>query len=142
MPKTHDNLPTGEIKRSRCSVNDFSEARTVNDGWTKTLDYTFIRSLSDETGMFKLAKLWSETTGRKIIICSTQPCLQAYTGQHIPKIKGKSGTHYGPNHGIALEPQGFVDSLNHDNFPDTILRPGEIYHHKINYTFRSEEARA
>jgi len=126
--KDHQNLTTGEIKRLACSQHDYRDARAIDNG-TEYLDQNFIRPLSGETGMFKHAKLWSNTTGYKVIICSTLPCLQAYTGQYSPRITGKGGVSYDSNHGVALEPQGFI----HD---PKILRPGESYQHKISYTFR------
>ncbi len=45
---------------------------------------------------------------------------------------------YGPlvQHGsIALEPQNYPDAPNHANFPSAILRPGEIYRHRIEWRF-------
>jgi len=64
------------------------------------------------------------------------------TGEYIASIPGKLGNIYGPFHGITIEPQGFIDSLNHPAFPDQVLYPGEIYHHKISYTFRSAKDQA
>ena len=135
MQKNEEHLPTGMFL-----PNTYNKARRISDTESQNLDYNFVIRTPPETGMFKHAKLWSETTGHKIIICSTQPCLQAYTGKSIPSLKGKAGRVYGPNHGIALEPQGYVDSFNHDNFPTALLKPDETYNHKINYTFRPGEA--
>ena len=43
---------------------------------------------------------------------TTQPGIQLYTGNP---------------HAFALETQHYPDSVNHTNFPSTILRPGETY---------------
>ena len=45
-------------------------------------------------------------------IRTTQPGIQLYTGNRS---------------GFALETQHFPDSVNHTNFPPTILRPGETF---------------
>lgn len=136
-PTDDANLPTGSIISAHDGTQfDYSAPKAIaqND----PLDQNFVIKSSDveNGGMVKMAKLSSVTTGHKVIICSTEACLQAYAGGHIPRLKGKAGTVYGASHGIALEPQSFPDALNHENFPNNILRPGQIYRHRINYTFR------
>lgn len=37
--------------------------------------------------------------------------------------------------GVAIEPEFYPDSPNHDNFPSTVLRPGEKYFHWAEYRF-------
>lgn len=136
-PSDTANIPTGQISPiSDNSKYDYADPKLIEpeDG----LDQNFIiKPLNaDESRMVKMAKLSSQVTGHKVILCATQNCLQAYAGGKIPKLTGKAGASYGPNHGVALEPQAYPDALNHDNFPDNILRPDKIYRHRINYTFR------
>ncbi|MEP3892158.1 MAG: aldose epimerase family protein [Hellea sp.] len=136
-------LPTGEISRAPCSgVYRYNDPRPIKSN--DPLDQNFvIKSLyAADDKMVKMAKLSSDVTGHKVIICSTQSCLQAYTGAYIPTMAGKAGLTYGSNHGVALEPQSFPDAINQENFPDNVLRPDEIYTHKISYTFRPGEAQA
>ena len=138
-----ENLPTGDMTRAPCSLRyRYNDPRPITEN--DVLDQNFVVNsrYNREGNMVKMAKLSSNTTGHKVIICSTETCLQAYTGCHIPGIIGKSGTRYGPNHGIALEPQSYPDALNQDNFPDNVLQPGKIYSHEINYTFRPGEVQA
>ena len=138
-----ESLPTGTISRAPCSLKyRYNDPRPISQN--DLLDQNFIINSRHgrERQMVKMAKLSSDTTGHKVIICSTKSCLQAYTGSHIPKISGKSSAVYGPNHGIALEPQSYPDALNHEKFPDNILQPGKIYSHEINYTFRPGEVQA
>jgi len=136
-PTDDKNLPTGEIKSVDGTDYDYRVARMLSS--QAPLDHNFIRRDNGRTHeMKKLAKLASDTSGKKVIICATQPCFQIYTGHAIPVIKGKSGAVYGPYHGISIEPQGFIDSLNHSAFPDQILQPGQTYHHRLRYTFRTE----
>ena len=136
-PTDGDNIPTGNIS-SILSDGKYCYADPTPIGPKDQLDQNFIiKPLKlDNNQMVKMAKLSSKVTGHKVIICSTQNCLQAYTGSQIPEMTGKAGVTYGANHGVALEPQGYPDALNHENFPDTILRPGEIYRQILNYTFR------
>ena len=138
-----NNIPTGERSRSACSAH-FAYNSPKYVGNDDHLDQNFIiKALgADDEGVAKMAKLSSDTTGHKIIVCSTQPCLQAYAGIHIPQMTGKAGLIYNANHGVALEPQGYPDGVNQDSFPTTVLRPGERYNQRIVYTFRPGEAQA
>lgn len=142
-PTDAANIPTGDISHlPDGGPYCYLDPRPITP--ENRLDQNFIIKPhnADDSQMVKMAKLSSEVTGHKVIICSTQKCLQAYTGSHIPKMTGKAGHSYGSNHGITLEPQGFPDALNHNDFADNILRPDIIYHHRINYTFRSGDSKA
>ncbi|HYP80635.1 MAG TPA: aldose epimerase family protein [Steroidobacteraceae bacterium] len=57
----------------------------------------------------------------------TARALQFYGGQYL------SRTHPGIGSGLALEPQGLPDAPNHPAFPDSILRPGNVYRASIGY---------
>lgn len=134
---------TGEMRRNGCREHyRFIEAKRLLHH--TQLDKNFVISEQEppEERISKMAILQSLDTGHKVIICSTQLCLQAYAGSNIPEITGKSDINYGPNHGVALEPQGYPDAVNNQDYPSNILRPGNIYHHKINYTFKSGDAQA
>ena len=142
-PTDSYSIPTGEILPTNSDFGyDYKRPKTLKEN--DALDENFvIKDLKSENkDMVKMANIRSRTTGHKVIICSTQMCLQVYAGSHIPPLKGKAGTIYGTNHGVALEPQSFPDAVNQINFPDNILRPGEIYDHTISYTFRPGEAQA
>jgi len=140
-PLDRTMIPTGDIMALDDTPLDYRKDRMILVNIP--LDHNFVRADKGQTSeMKKLAKLSSVQSGHKVIICSTQPCFQVYTGEYIASIPGKLGNIYGPFHGITIEPQGFIDSLNHPAFPDQVLYPGEIYHHKISYTFRSAKDQA
>ncbi|CAH2036021.1 unnamed protein product, partial [Iphiclides podalirius] len=53
---------------------------------------------------------------------------------YVP-LTGKGGTLY-KKHGLfCLLPQNYPDAINHKNFPNSVLNPGEVYVHKIQYKF-------
>ncbi|XP_068618424.1 galactose mutarotase-like [Battus philenor] len=53
---------------------------------------------------------------------------------YVP-LTGKGGTFY-KKHGLfCLLPQNYPDAINHKNFPNSVLNPGEVYIHKIQYKF-------
>ncbi|XP_028043329.1 aldose 1-epimerase-like isoform X1 [Bombyx mandarina] len=53
---------------------------------------------------------------------------------YVP-LMGKQGTFY-KKHGLfCLMPQNYPDAVNHTNFPNSVLNPGEVYVHRIQYKF-------
>jgi aldose 1-epimerase len=69
-------------------------------------------------------------------IWTTEPALQVYDGAKLATpVPGLDGVAYGPNAGIALEPQHVPDSPNLPHFPSTVLRPGEVYRQLSEFRF-------
>ena len=68
--------------------------------------------------------------GASLRVITDQPGMQVYTGQALeaPFVA------YG---GLALEPQGFPDAVNHPDFPNAILSPGQTYRRRTLYTFQA-----
>ncbi|KAJ9589434.1 hypothetical protein L9F63_017362 [Diploptera punctata] len=52
-----------------------------------------------------------------------------------PEMRGKDGALYYKYGAFCLETQNYPDAVNHRRFPDSILRPGEIYKHTCIYRF-------
>lgn len=52
-----------------------------------------------------------------------------------PPINGKGGAKYFKHGAFCLETQNFPDAMNHENFPNSILVPGESYSHAVVYKF-------
>ncbi|MBK9938063.1 MAG: hypothetical protein IPP02_06655 [Chitinophagaceae bacterium] len=66
-------------------------------------------------------------------IYSTEPIVHFYSGKWIPVVRGKNETIYGPLSGFCLETHLYPNAINIPHFPNTVLRPGEIYHQKTSY---------
>jgi aldose 1-epimerase len=65
--------------------------------------------------------------------------VQLYTANHLDgKIIGKAGKPYIKHGALCLETQHFPDSPNHENFPSTVLRPGQTFHSRTAYKFLAE----
>ena len=73
--------------------------------------------------------------GRRMEVLTTEPAVQFYTGNFLDGLGGKAGAVYERHHAFCLETQHFPDSVNHDHFPTTILRPGETYQQSTEYRF-------
>ncbi|KAJ2954213.1 hypothetical protein O0L34_g2452 [Tuta absoluta] len=53
---------------------------------------------------------------------------------YVPLV-GKGGAVY-KRHGLfCFMPQNYPDAINHRNFPNAVLNPGEVYVHRIQYKF-------
>ena len=92
--------------------------------------------LDGPAGLKQAASVVEPESGRGLEVWTTQPCVQFYSGNHIPEgLPGKAGAVYGERSGLCLEPQGFVDAPGHAAFPEVILRPGGTYRQTILYRF-------
>ena len=73
-------------------------------------------------------------SGRVLTIRTDQPGIQFYSGNFLDStLVGTSGRMYRQGDAFALETQHFPDSPNHANFPNTVLRPGEVYNTTSSY---------
>ncbi|XP_055616929.1 galactose mutarotase [Toxorhynchites rutilus septentrionalis] len=63
--------------------------------------------------------------------------LEPVVGSMSPEqpIKGKGGAKYFKHGAFCLETQNYPDAVNHANFPNSILVPGETYNHEVVYKF-------
>lgn len=80
------------------------------------------------------------SSGRYLEVYSNQPGVQLYTGNFLPSprdqaLLGKNGAGYRRHGAFCLETQNYPDAVNHQNFPSSILKPGDIYKHKVSYRF-------
>jgi aldose 1-epimerase len=126
-------IPTGEIKAVKGSPMDFTKAKPIgkdikqltND--PQGYDHNYVL----DSGGKKLAlaaRAYEPKTGRVLEISTDQPGVQFYSGNFLDgTLKGKYGQVYQNHYGFCLETQHFPDSVNHPNFPSTILRPGEVF---------------
>lgn len=81
----------------------------------------------------------SEKTGICLEAFTTEPAIQLYSGNYMhfdPVKSGKNGVCYPKNGGLCMEAQHYPDSINHPNFPSTVLRPDETYTQKTVYRFK------
>lgn len=84
------------------------------------------------------ARLRDPKSGRTMTVQTSQPAVQLYTGNGLHGQQGKGGKTY-PRYGaVCLETQHYPDSVNHPEFPTTILRPGQVYHHAAVFAFGAE----
>lgn len=122
-------IPTGEIAEVRGTPLDFTTSHTIGERIGEVAggyDHNFMLD-PESIGGFN-AFVYHEGTGRVMMIATTEPGLQFYSGNFLDgSFVGKGGAIY-PKHGaFCLEAQKFPDTPNQPKFPSSILKPGETY---------------
>lgn len=101
-------------------------------------DHNFVLKPAD-SGLTHAAHVLEPISGRIMDVYTSQPGVQFYSGNFLDgTIHGKGGRVYGFRYGFCLETQHFPDSPNHQQFPSTILRPGEEFSSKTVFVFRQQ----
>ncbi|NOT52575.1 MAG: galactose mutarotase [Chitinophagaceae bacterium] len=137
-------IPTGNMKEVRNTTMDFTEVRKigVSDDLSGEYDNSWV--LKNSSGKLeKAVSLIHSETGIKMTVFTTQPSIHFYSGHFLDGnfMDTKKGKVYGKYAGLCLEAQHFPDSPNHPGFPNTILKPGEVYAEKTVYKFSNENIR-
>ncbi len=82
------------------------------------------------------AQAHADETGITLAVQTTLPGVQFYTGNFLEGCPiGKDGTIYGNRTGFCLETQFYPDAIHHADFPQPVLRAGEVYHHTTVFRF-------
>ena len=71
-------------------------------------------------------------------VSTNQPCVLFYTGFYLPKDKsmvGKEGAIYQYQGAMCFETEVYHDALNNDFPKHVVLKPGEVYDHRVTYKF-------
>lgn len=137
-----DQIPTGEIADVAGTPLDFTRPKAIGlhidapheaIGIGQGFDHYYVID-SDPGEMAPAGQIFHGGTGRVLEVCTTQPGMQFYSGNHMAdRINGKLGAMYGFRSGFCVETQGYVDAPNRPEFPAITLRPGEIYEHTTEY---------
>ena len=135
-------IPTGQIATVLGTPLDFQKPKQLGlriDELTSTPALGYDHNLVLRgTGLRQVARLSQQTSGRSLVVETTEPGLQVYTGNFLRGQIGKAGKTYGKRSAICLETQHFPDSVHHEHFPTTLLAPGEPFRSTTRMTFRAE----
>jgi aldose 1-epimerase len=139
-------IPTGEIKDVAGTPLDFRTPHVIDSRigeLTETAflgyDHNFV--LNGESGGRRprlCARLKDPKSGRVMTVTTTEPGVQFYSGNFLFGQQGKDGKEYKLRSALCLETQHYPDSVNHPEFPTTILKPGDTYRHVCVYAFSTE----
>ena len=136
---------TGEILPVKGTPFDFTTPHVIGERiedkceqmvWGRGYDHNWVLDAGVTKDVHFAARLSEPTSGRVVEYWTTEPGIQFYTGNFFKDTwMGKRGKGLRYRGALALEPQHYPDSPNHDNFPSTIVRPGEKYHSVSEYRF-------
>ncbi|MDR1486708.1 MAG: galactose mutarotase [Deltaproteobacteria bacterium] len=133
-------IPTGEISSVRRTPFDFTKAVKIGErieqhheqlDYGRGYDHNFVLDKSNQRnfhGETLAAKVRAPSSGRTLEIWTTEPGVQFYSGNFLGQSLKPAGRR--PlirRSGFCLETQHFPDSINKSWFPNTILRPGELF---------------
>lgn len=123
-------LPSGELRKVDGLPQDFRVMKRVG----RSFDNCWV--LDGDRGVMKHGlTLRDPVSGRQMEVWCTEAGMQMYTAFHWNEdMPGRNGPlkQYAA---IAIEPQNFPDAPNHPHFPSAVLRPGEIYRHRMEWRF-------
>ncbi|CAL4136117.1 unnamed protein product [Meganyctiphanes norvegica] len=148
IPVSETLIPTGEKASVGGTAFDLRCPTTLGEALEKApgggFDHTFC--LHNKTrGKLEFAlRACHPSSGRVLEVYTSEPGVQIYTGNFLPKEKGKmvgyNGHSYTYQGSFCTEPQNFPDAINQPkNFPDNVLRPGKTYSHSMSYNFLVEK---
>jgi aldose 1-epimerase len=130
-------IPTGELMSVADTPFDFNSITAVgnridqDDPQLKLgggYDHCWVLNKTSEDALEWVAKAVDPVSGRVMELATTEPGVQFYTGNFLDgTLTGKGGVVYKQRFGLCFEPEHYPDSPNQNNFPNTILNPGETY---------------
>ena len=138
-------IPTGEIADVTGTPFDFRQPKAIGrdlDIQDQQLangagyDHNWVLDRKTDSELELAASVHEPSSGRYMEVWTDQPALQFYGGNFFDgKTSGKYGRTLNYRESIALETQKYPDSPHHENFPSTLLTPGETYTHTCVYQF-------
>ncbi|PST85127.1 galactose-1-epimerase [Pedobacter yulinensis] len=143
LPVDGGLIPTGKIETVAGTPFDFRKETAIGSRINVTneqlkngggYDHNFV--LKKDKKMSLAARVTGNLSGIVMEIHTEEPGLQFYSGNFMQsKNTMKNGSKDDYRTAFAMETQHFPDSPNQPSFPNTILKPGEIYKTSSVYTF-------
>ena len=138
-------IPTGEIADVAGTPFDFRVPKEIGKDLCVEneqlangagYDHNWVLDRKSEDGLELAASVHEPVSGRYMEVLTDQPALQFYGGNFFDgSTCGKYGRPLRYRESIALETQKYPDTPNNENFPSTLLEPGQTYSHECIYRF-------
>lgn len=145
LPTDETQIPTGELAPVAGTPMDFTAFKAIGKDIKadfealkigKGYDHCWVVDGYEKGVMRDVAELRGPRSGRSMVVATTQPGMQIYTGNWLAGCpESISGGAYQDYDGVAIECQGFPDAPNKPGFPSPVLRPGEEYDETIVFKF-------
>jgi aldose 1-epimerase len=80
---------------------------------------------------------WLEdpASGRRLVVHTTQPAVQLYSGNQLGRFTAHGGRTFDRHGGVCLETQHYPDAVHHPEFPSIVLAPGRTFRSTTRYRF-------
>ena len=138
-------FPTGSFKYVTNTIFDFRKSKKNGfdiDKWDERIkrglghDHCWVLN-NQNPGTQYAASVYDSFSGRQLDIYTDQSGIQFYSGNFLNgTLNTKTTGKYNFRTGLCLETQHFPNSPNQKNFPNVILKPGEIYLSNTSYRFK------
>jgi aldose 1-epimerase len=143
LPQDADNLVTGEITPVDGTPFDFRKATVLGPPMASSHPQVTMRGgldiamlINGKAGTLRPAAVLTDPgTGIVMTVATTQPALQLYSDNVTRPAIGKGGKSYGNHYSMSLETEGYLDAVNHPDFPSTEVRPGKPLHEVTVFRF-------
>ena len=146
-PVNEDHIPTGAVEPVYETPFNFTKWKSIGEDINKEdaqlkiaggFDHNFVVRNYHESDLKPVAEVRSSQSKLKLTCWTDKPGFQFYSANFMDGSDvGKSGKPYAYRESFAIEPQFFPDSPNQDDFPSSILHPGEEYKSTTIYALKS-----
>jgi aldose 1-epimerase len=146
-PTDDEDIPTGEILKTRGTPFDFLEPRPFGPA------FEALAALGDRHGGFdhnfvlngaafrRVARARDAQSGRVMEVFTDMPGLQLFTANHTPEgTPGNEGAVYGKHGAFCLETQFFPDTVRQPHFPSCMVKGNTVFSSVTAYHFHTGEA--
>ncbi|SFD58614.1 aldose epimerase family protein [Massilia yuzhufengensis] len=142
-----ESIPTGELAPVAGTPFDFRTPRPIGSRIMEDdvqlrhglgYDHNFALNKPQGKTMTRAAHVREPVSGRVLELFTEEPGVQFYSGNFLDGSLAGKGRAYAHRSGFCLEPQHFPDSPNQPQFPNVILRPGEVYQTESRFRFSVE----
>ena len=144
LPCDKEQILTGELLSVENTPNDFRWEKRIGQDLHADFDqfdyagrgYDTAFCLQDSGELMPIATVRGEKSGITMDVSTTCPLVLFYTANHMDGSRAyKENCFYEKYAGFCLETQLYVDAMHFDNFPDSLLKAGDKYHHVTRFAF-------
>lgn len=136
----NEGIPTGLALPTAASDFSFNEETLIGQNQQQAnhpqlkapLGYDHCYVLKNKTLTTPSAMLTSHLNNIRMSLYTDHEALQLYTGSFL-------ATPFKHHQGVCLEAQGYIDAVNNNHFPSTLVRPEETYKQTIIFHFEHIE---
>jgi aldose 1-epimerase len=147
LPVDAGSIPTGELADVSGTPFDLRQSTVIGDNIAlpheqlrigRGYDHNFVLNQQPGQLLNLAATVREPQSGRVMQVYTQEPGIQFYSGNFLDGSQhGKQGA-IAYRGALCLETQHFPDSPNQSHFPNTILRPGQVYQTETVYRFSAE----